>query len=207
MKKFLARWWRLILAAALTAAAAAVLYFGCVKTEMEFRSKQDSLGIEIAGLQSQIELNQQYADIQDQLPAANQAIQDSRAALYRHFPADLLEEDQIMYVLYLEQVFGTEITFSFGSVEPLSVLEDSSIVGGVTLTVNYETTYQGFKDMINYLATDSRITSIQYCTLEYDDATDTAKGFLTLLCYTLNATPYKGPDVPKPNTGKPDIFD
>ncbi len=207
MKKFLSRWWRLLTAALLAAAAVAVLYFGCVKTEMQFRTEQDDLSMEIGALQSQIELNQQYADVQEQITAASQAIQDSRSALYRHFPADLLQEDQILYVLYLEQLFRPEQDkIEFGTVEPAFELSDKASLGHVELTVEYTTTYQQFKDLISFLATDDHITSIPYCTLEHNED-GTVTGDLTIWCYTLNANPYTAPDVPKPNTGKPSIFD
>lgn len=137
-------------------------------------------------------------------------IEASRRALYQHFPVTLLEEDQIMYVLYLENLFGTEINFSFGSTAPIGMLSDGATLGGLTLTVNYETTYQGFKDMIEYLSTDSRITSIQYCTLNYDDASDTATGTLTLLLYVMNSDlldGYQPPVITEPDTGKPNLFD
>ena len=90
------------------------------------------------------------------------------------------------------------------------MLSDGATSGGLTLTVNYETTYQGFKDMIEYLSTDSRITSIQYCTLNYDDASDTATGTLTLLLYVMNSDlldGYQPPVITEPDTGKPNLFD
>ena len=78
----------------------------------------------------------------------------------------------------------------------------------MTVSVNYETTYQGFKEMVDYLATDSRITSIQYATVDYDSENDTATGTLTLLCYIMDSDllEYEEPDVNKPQTGKPNIL-
>lgn len=110
-----------------------------------------------------------------------------------------------MYVLYLEEQFGTEISFSFGTVSPIRMLSDGALLEGLTLTVNYETTYQGFKDMVDYLATDSRITSIQYATVDYDAENDVATGTMTLLCYIMESDlmeEYQEPDVTEPRTGK-----
>ncbi len=89
------------------------------------------------------------------------------------------------------------------------MFSDGATLDALALMVNYQTTYQGFKDMVNYMATDSRITSIQTCTLEYDAGQDLASGTLTLLCYTISAEdrPYKEPDIQIPDTGKENIFD
>lgn len=113
-----------------------------------------------------------------------------------------------MYVLYLEELFETEISFSFGTVAPVQMLRDGAVLEGLTLTVNYETTYEGFKEMVDYLATDSRITSIQYATVDYDSENDAATGSLTLLCYIMdsNLLEYEEPDVTEPQTGKPNIL-
>ena len=62
--------------------------------------------------------------------------------------------------------------------------------------------------MVNYLATDSRITSIQYATVDYDAESDRAVGTLTLLCYVMdsNLLEYHEPDVAEPQTGKYNIL-
>ena len=68
--------------------------------------------------------------------------------------------------------------------------------------------YEGFKEMIEYLASDSRITSIQHATMEYDETNDLAIGTLTLLCYIMDSEllEYTSPDVTVPETGKENIF-
>ena len=164
----LVKYWRVVLAIILVMAAIPVFFIGYLSGQENFNSESNSLNMEIRTLQTTIAENTRYADVQDEIEDATADIETSRRELYQHFPVTLLEEDQIMYVLYLESLFGTEINFSFGSTAPIGMLSDGATSGGLTLTVNYETTYQGFKDMIEYLSTDSRITSIQYCTLNYD---------------------------------------
>lgn len=207
--KQLAKYWKIILALVLLLAAVPVIFMGYLPAKREYEAEERRLNTSISALQKTIAENLRYADIQDALPDAEAALEGSRLELYQHFPVELKEEDQIMYVLYLEELFGTEITFSFGSVDSLAVLSDGSVLGGLTLTVNYETDYQGYKDMIDYLATDERITSIQYSTMNYDAETDKAVGSLTLLCYVLDSDllEYLPPDVTVPNTGKDNIFD
>jgi len=80
---------------------------------------------------------------------------------------------------------------------------------GLDLTVNYETTYDGYQDMVEYLSTDSRITSVVESTMEYDAETDTAIGLLKLRLYLINSEDreYLSPDVAIPETGKDNIFD
>lgn len=113
-----------------------------------------------------------------------------------------------MYVLYLEKTFGTEISFSFSSPQPITALRDGATLMGLTLTVNYKTTYRGFKNMINYLATDSKITSVQFASINYDASSDTAVGTVTLLLYLMDSDllDYVSPDVKEPDTGKGNIF-
>jgi hypothetical protein len=120
------------------------------------------------------------------------------------------EEDQLVYVMYLESIFGTEIiNWAFSKAQPMVALRDGSKLMGLTLTVNYETTYQGFKDMMNYLSTDTRVTSVQYANIQYDVKNDKATGTVTLLLYLVDTKlqEYLPPIVPEPSTGKENIYD
>ena len=174
--------WKAVVALFLVIAAVCVYFMGYRPAAKEFAAKEKELSTMITALQSTIAENLRYVDVQDKLPDASEQLEKSRLELYKKFPTELKEEDQIMYVVYLEDTFGTEIQFSFGTVEPLLPLSDGSTLCGLTLTVNYQTNYEGFKEMINYLASDERITSIQFATMEYDEPNDVAIGTLTLLC-------------------------
>ena len=68
---------------------------------------------------------------------------------------------------------------------------------------------KSFKDMINYLATDNKITSVQFASIQYDAQNDVARGTVTLLLYLLDtdAIEYLPPDVFQPDTGKDNIYD
>ena len=200
--------WKAVVALFLVIAAVCVYFMGYRPAAKEFAAKEKELSTMITALQSTIAENLRYVDVQDKLPDASEQLEKSRLELYKKFPTELKEEDQIMYVVYLEDTFGTEIQFSFGTVEPLLPLSDGSTLCGLTLTVNYQTNYEGFKEMINYLASDERITSIQFATMEYDEPNDVAIGTLTLLCYVIDSEllEYMEPDVTTPSTGKPNIF-
>ncbi|MBR4056993.1 MAG: hypothetical protein IKK00_02505 [Oscillospiraceae bacterium] len=202
------KYWKVMLAALLLIAAA-VLRLGVYSAEKtKYEQGVQKTGALIAAQERTIEENRRYAGVREKLPQAEAQIEESRRALYAHFPTELREEDQILYVLYLEQLFGTEIDFSFGEVTPLRSFSDGSALCGLTLTVNYETDYQGFKDMIQYLASDSRVTSIRYCTMQYNAEKNIVSGSLTLLCYLMQSEllEYRAPEISAPDTGKENIF-
>ena len=203
----LKKYWKAIVAVVLLIAFALVLsnYFS---ERQAHQAEVDKLQSNNQMLQNKVDANMKYEGVQDQLEDASAQLMASRLELYQKFPVEMKEEDQIMYVLYLEKIFGTEIFFSFGQAQPMTVLKDGAKVMGLTLTVNYQTSYDGFKDMIDYLATDSRVTSAQFAQIQYDAATDTAVGTVTLLLYLIDSEllDYVSPDVNVPDTGKDNIF-
>lgn len=206
--KVIGKYWKVLLALVLIVVAV-VLYLNVYQSEKTaYEAEKQQLNTLITVLNTSIKENMRYAEIQDALEGATSEVEASRLELYQKFPVEMKEEDQIMYVLYLEKLFGTEIHFKFGTTQPLAALRDGSALVGLTLTVNYETTYQGFKGMVNYLATDSRITSVQYASIEYDAATDTATGEITLLLYMIDSEllEYLPPDVYQPETGKENLY-
>jgi glucose/arabinose dehydrogenase len=203
----LKKYWKAIVAVVLLIAFALVLsnYFS---ERQAHQAEVDKLQSNNQMLQNKVDANMKYEGVQDQLEDASAQLMASRLELYQKFPVEMKEEDQIMYVLYLEKIFGTEIFFSFGQAQPMTVLKDGAKVMGLTLTVNYQTSYDGFKDMIDYLATDSRVTSVQFAQIQYDAATDTAVGTVTLLLYLIDSDllDYVSPEVNEPDTGKDNIF-
>jgi len=205
----LKRNWKAIIAFLLLAAAVGVFFLVYRPAKEQYESKTKELNNMITALQGTIAENLRYVDIQNKLPPEHEKLSASRLELYKKFPTELKEEDQIMYVVYLEETFGTEIQFSFSEAVPMVPLSDGSTLMGLPLVVNYNTNYEGFKEMIDYLASDSRITSIQNATMQYDEANDIAVGSLTLICYIMDSEllEYQSPDVTEPSTGKPNIFD
>ena len=203
----LKKYWKALLAVVLLIAFALVLS-NYLSERQAHKAEVDKLEANNQMLQNKVDANKEYEGVQDQLEEASAQLMASRLELYQKFPVEMKEEDQIMYVLYLEKIFGTEIFFSFGQAQPVMALKDGSKVMGLTLTVNYQTTYDGFKDMIDYLATDSRVTSIQFAQIQYDAASDTAVGSVTLLLYLIDSDllEYVSPEVNEPDTGKDNIF-
>lgn len=203
----LKKYWKALVAVVLLIAF--VMVFSNYLSERQAHQAEiDKLESNNQALQNKVDANEKYEGVQDELDEASAQLMASRLELYQKFPVEMKEEDQIMYVLYLEKIFGTEIFFSFGQAQPVTVLKDGAKVMGLTLTVNYQTTYDGFKDMIDYLATDSRVTSVQFAQIQYDAASDTAVGTVTLLLYLIDSEllDYVSPDVNVPDTGKDNIF-
>ena len=210
MKK-LFKYWKLLIALILVGMSLHVYNTKYKVEEAAYQTQSKQMQQTIDALSQRIRTNKEYADIQDELEEASAELDASRLSLYQHFPVELREEDQIMYVLYLETIFGTEINFAFSQAQSLSEysLRDGANMMGLLLQVNYETTYQGFQDMINYLATDSRVTSVQYANIQYDAKNDKAIGQITLLLYLVDTDlrEYLPPEVFQPETGKDNIFD
>lgn len=205
--KALAKYWKVLLAVILLGVAA-FLYFDKYKTEeAAYEAKVRQMETMILALDASIQENEKYADIQDLLPDATAELEASRMELYKHFPKEMREEDQIMYILYLETIFKEEIFFEFAQAVELTPLRDGSLQG-LLLTINYKTSYEGFKDMIDYLATDSRITSVQEATIQYDAENDIAMGYVSVIVYLIDSPnrEYTAPDIAVPETGKDNIF-
>ncbi|MBO5253725.1 MAG: hypothetical protein J6C51_07275 [Clostridia bacterium] len=205
----LKKYWALLLAVILLAASVLFYYnvYSLEKTAHE--SKVSQLETMISAVKDSIQLNSKYTEVQEFLEEKTNEFEVSRMELYSHFPKEMKEEDQIMYVLYLETLFDTEIEFAFGAPVDIQPLSGGYTLQGLDLTVNYETTYDGYQDMVEYLSTDSRITSVVESTMEYDAETDTAIGLLKLRLYLINSEDreYLSPDVAIPETGKDNIFD
>ncbi len=208
MKDKLIRNWRLILGVILLLAAVFTFTKVYLGEKEEHEAQVNQLNMYISAMERNIAENMKYAGIQDQLDDAIAEVKASQLELYESFPVELKEEDQIMYVLYLETLFKTEINFTFSTPQAMGMLSEGTLMG-MMLKVNYETTYDGFKEMINYLATDDRIVSIYDATIEYDANRDKAIGDVTLLLYLIDSPllDYASPDVKVPDTGKDSIFD
>lgn len=201
--------WKPVLALLLFAIAAWTLFSYQSTQEPAYQSRENTLNQSMIIWNQKIAENLKYKDLQDDFTKAMEELDASRLELYQHFPLELREEDQIMYVLYLETIFGTEIHFSFSNAQPYVAMRDGSTLMALVLSVNYETTYQGFQDMITYLATDSRITSVNTASIQYDAKEDKAVGQLELMLYLMNSDllEYLPPDVNTPETGKDNVFD
>lgn len=216
--RLLSKYWKALLALIL-AGAAAFLFVNVYQTEKRaYEYDKELLNTTIMALQQNIATNTPYKDVQEEITAEREKLAASRLDLYNHLPVDVKQEDQIMYVLYLESVFGTEIDFEFSEPIPVISLQDGSVLKSVDLIVNYRSTYQGFQDMINYLAQDYRVVSVDKANIKYYPKQDLAIGFVKIKLYLLDTSASIDEEIRKyvapidklinvPNIGKENIFD
>ena len=207
--KFFGKIWKVLLAIALLVAAFFFYKSNYVEKRIAYELETARIETYIKAMQASIAENQRYASVQDKLEPAISAIEASRLKMYQQFPKKMLEEDQIMYVLYLETLFDTEIFFNFAQAQPVKELQDGAVLMKLPLTVNYEDSYDGFKEMVTYLSTDSRITSVEAANIQYNTETEKVSGSLTLSLYLMESEllEYQSPEVAEPDTGKGNIFD
>ena len=207
--KAIAKFWKVLLALILVAAAVFVYFDSYVAEKEAHELRVMQMQTMNLNMQKKIQEDLKYADIQDKLEPAMTELAESRLELYKKFPKEMREEDQIMYVLYLESLFKEEIFFTFSEAVELIPLSDGAALEGLLISINYETSYEGFQEMIDYLAKDSRIASVYEATIEYDEKKDVASGYITLLLYLMNSDQleYTPPDVHIPDTGKDNIFE
>ena len=185
--KAIAKFWKVLLALILVAAAVFVYFDSYVTEKATHELKVMQMQTMNLNMQKKIQEDLKYADIQDKLEPAMTELAESRLELYKKFPKEMREEDQIMYVLYLESLFKEEIFFTFSEAVELIPLSDGAALEGLLISINYETSYEGFQEMIDYLAKDSRIASVYEATIEYDEKKDVASGYITLLLYLMNS--------------------
>ena len=107
--KSLEKYWKIIIALILVVAALWIYFNKYQAEKVAYESESQQLQNIISVLEKQIANNMKYKDIQDELVPAMAELEASRVELYQHFPEELKEEDQILYALYLETVFDTEI--------------------------------------------------------------------------------------------------
>ena len=206
--KAVLRYWKLFIALALIGAAIFIYKDKYVKEEAAYQAQMEQMEMLSEALEKSIHKNLRYKDIQTDLEEARAELDASRQELYGHFPVELREEDQIMYVLYLETLFGTEINFTFSQPVSLVALNDGTDMQGLLMQVNYNTTYQGFKDMVSYLATDDRVVSVYDATIEYDQSKKKVSGTMSLILYLMynQDLTYTDPDIAIPELGKDNLF-
>ena len=204
MKKY----WKIFLGLLLIIVAVLIHFYSYRPAKTEYETQRELLNISVGSLQKTVSKNYRYTKVQEEIPDALTEIDEKRLELYNKFPVEMKEEDQIMYILYLEETFGTEIQFAFSEPVDILYLSDGSAVQTLTLTVNYECTYDEFQDMITYLATDDKVTSVYDARLNYDADNDIAIGTITLMRYLMDSEllEYQKPTVSEPETGKENIF-
>lgn len=230
---WIGRYWKVILAVILLIAAVVILvrmYFP------ERAAYEVQLGVaEVmktaleSSIDAQLEENRELEAIKDDIdPAmkevekASKQLAEERDVLYGNFPGDLLEEDQILYVMDLEDILNMEVmfgreynnhvytgqdnVFTFNDKMGLARLTDYAVVSYVPIKIDFDMPYDDFKGMLLFLGNDDRITSINYAKIDYDRSNGHVVGYATLMYYALDAVPYEAPVIEGQESGKNDLF-
>jgi len=129
-----------------------------------------------------------------------------------HFPVDILPENEIMYVVAMEE--ENEVYFSdlaYGSAEEYSTGYEARTgltASDVVMTLSYQSTYQGLKDVITYTGGQDRRMVINTVSASYDRTTGNVSGSMTLDQYVVSGTDaaYIPPYVPAISIGTDNIF-
>lgn len=120
--KAILRNWKAVLALILLIAAVGVYFKVYTPKKEAYLAEKDQLNKQIMVLQTTIAENERYKDVQDLLPAETEKMEESRSKLYESFPEDIREEDQLLYLLYLEKIFaGSPASLNFSKDQYLSL--------------------------------------------------------------------------------------
>lgn len=134
------------------------------------------------------------------------------------YPSQIKRTDQVMYLANMENIFARNLKVKSMSMAPMTeVAANTEGEGGTEATVklykmpiNYSflCTYDGFKDMVNYIFEDGDRKSINVVTLAFDSESGNLQGNITVDLYTLTGTDkeYKPTTIPPTTTGINDIF-
>lgn len=174
----------------------------------------------------------QIAYYEEQTP---KLIEDTGEITKRFLPGEL-PEDMILFARELELRNGMEIqSVNFGTPEQFyqgvriseeQVLDDNGVPTGelrqnsysdpfgltgyqVTIGISYTTTYQGFKDCIDYINSYERVRAIESISASFDSATGNLTGSMELVLYLAYGTgeTYEAPEIyPDFRLGNDNIF-
>jgi len=228
--KAIARNWKAVLAVLLLIAALLVWFLAYRPAKKEFESRQSSLQNELMLLQMQvastqayneevISENKKYEPLIDALPDEIAKLERSEKELFAKFPAEMREEDQIMYAVWLENVMkeidpeiSNDVHFAFASYEEDLKLNGASF-GGITLNCTYRLHYKAFQRLLDYLSADERVAAVRYVTMNYEESTNQLIGTMGIKFYMAipndynSAYEYTEPDVPmNGGQGKDNVY-
>lgn len=171
----------------------------CEKTEKSIETLKTS----IEAAKTNLEQQSYYTTETEMLVAKTEKLMDSI-----HFPGEILEEDQILYIQDVEKdTEQKQTTISFGT-------NSSLFSSGVftlqekTFPFTYTATYEGMKNLINYFVQNEEDpVSLVSLTISYDAETDTCTGTMILRRYFVTGIEeYQPPVIPGVQIGTDNIL-
>lgn len=150
----------------------------------------------------QVEINK-YTSVKDNIELYTTGIENATnhiAGVLRDFPSIIMEEDMIMFGRHLEKEFDdtyvSNVTFSGASniyvatsrpVEPTTVPISYSLYNN-NILVSYQTSYKGFKDIMDYINENKDRMSVNSFTLSYDELTGLVTGSTSVNMFSVSGT-------------------
>lgn len=198
----------------------AVISYSLVFTP--FTQKADSLRSELSSLR---ELEARYVDMEQNQDYYQQEIlrlTEENQGIVDKFPADILPENEIMYVVELEKNVKIDIpSISYGTATPLldegelveeaeegDILEEGIQAYVIPMNVSYTSSYEGLKKAINYTKNHNKRMYIDTLSASYDSSNGEVSGSMTFNLYYMTGTEkvYQEPVIPDIKLGVKNIF-
>jgi len=181
-------YWKLFLGLLLIFAAVLVCTCGYMPAREEYLRERARLEESLSALQHEAMENSSYLEEKEQISVAREAVKGVRSALYEQLPREMKEEDQLLYVASLEDLFGKKISFGFGEKEELAVLADGAVLKGLNLTLRFEGSFDEFRSIVKYFE-QQQMVSVGAATLDYDRLTGETHCSVTITHYMIDHMP------------------
>lgn len=186
----------------------------------KINEKTEALRVEADALELEV---QKYSAVKDNIDIYQQGIKDATnkiADVIAKIPVDVLPEDAVMFSRELEKY--TEHTYSEGVVmgEKAVVYTATSHPADATtipisytlnqnkVTLNHTSSYQGLKDIIDYVYGHKNRMALESFTVAYDEGTGELAGTTVVNFYSVIGTDkaYTEQNLNGVNTGTDNIF-
>lgn len=166
----------------------------------KINEKTDALTAETDVLKVEIS---KYTAVKDNIELYNTGIEDATnhiADVLYDFPAMVMEEDMIMFGRSLEKSIDdtTVSTVSFGAPSNVYVVTSHPVEASTVpisyslynnaITVSYQTSYEGFKEIVDYIRSNKNRMTMENFSLAYDEATGLLTASTAVNMYSVTGT-------------------
>lgn len=171
----------------------------------DLRAENDILSRKVSDLEM---LEEQ----QDYFENEIDAMKTRKAEIVKEFPAQVFQEDQIVFSRNLTSAAGMSVNqVTFGETEQFAILEDGDsymAASRVPAGLSFQVSYDGLKRGLEYILNHEDRMTVQDMSVSYDNSTGNLSGTMNINMYAISGTDntYSGPSVPGVPTGTPNIF-
>ena len=166
----------------------------------KINAKTDALNAETDVLKVEIS---KYTAVKDNIELYNTGIEDATnhiADVLYDFPAMVMEEDMIMFGRSLEKNIDDTFvsTVAFGAPSNVYVVTSHPVEATTmpisyslynnAITISYETSYEGFKELVDYVRSNKNRMTIENFSLAYDENTGLLTSSTAINMYSVTGT-------------------